>query len=352
MDKKKFIPSVIIALLLSACSSRSHQDADPLPAKDTHAFSILINQISENIQDIWGSNEVLIAGPKDYVSYSTDQKTRVHINFVSGIITFETLSNAPNAVLKEAIVSTLLLAEPVSTLPTAAETNRAQLPFLYKQVVDESNHPIRWEWRANQFADYLLNKKVKTRSANDNQIAYVTINLVPNHVDERAHKFLPIVKTAAHRHQLDEALILAIIKVESNYNPYAISRSDALGLMQIQRHTAGRDLYRTWGKSGEPSRAFLFNPTNNIQMGSAYLALLRDKYLKGIKHPLSLKHAMIAAYNGGAGSVLTTFSTDRSKAVKIINTLSPEQVFHKLRLKHASRESRRYLLKVSKLINH
>lgn len=318
--------------------------------KDTHAFAILINQISENIQDIWGPKEVLIAGPKDYVQYNHEQKTRIHINFVSGTITIETLHKNAALALRPAIVSTLLLPEPVDILNDNADHDLTREPFLYNQVLDESGHPIRWPWRANRFADYLLTKALKTRYSGNKTISYVTIGLVPNHVDERARKFLPIVRAAAQRNQLDEALILAIIKVESNYNPYAVSPSDALGLMQVQQHTAGRDLYRVWGKSGEPNRSFLLDPTNNIHIGSAYLALIRDRYLVGIRHPLTMRHAMIAAYNGGAGSVLRTFSADRRKAIEMINTLNPEQVFQKLSSSHTSLESRRYLIKVSKRI--
>lgn len=352
MNNRNIIAATFATLFLSACSSVLHQDNNKtIHHKDTNAFNILIDQISENIQDIWGSKEVLIAGPRDYVKYSIDQRTRVHINFVSGIITIETLENQAKMALRPAIVSTLLLPEPIDILNNKVDKDSTRPPFLYKQVIDETGHPVRWEWRANRFADYLLAKNIKTRSTKNKKISYININLVPNHTDERAQKFLPMVKAAANHYQLDEALILAIIKTESNYNPYATSRSDALGLMQVQRHTAGRDLYHMWGKRGEPSKSFLLDPTNNIRMGSAYLALIRDRYLAGIKHSLSMKHAMIAAYNGGAGNVLMTFSKDRKKAIDIINSLTPSQVYHKLVSSHSSLESRQYLIKISNMLS-
>ncbi|WP_392566676.1 membrane-bound lytic murein transglycosylase MltC [Utexia brackfieldae] len=351
MPNKQLIAMTIAALILSACSSSpTPKKSQPVYTKDTNALNILINQISDNIQDIWGSKEVLIAGPKDYVQYSEDLQTRVHINFVSGVITIETLETDAKPALYAAITSTLLLAEPVDLLNSQAIHDSTQEPFLYKQVVDNMGEAIRWPWRANRFADYLLANQLKTRQSGGKQIAYVTINLVANHVDERAHKFLPLVKTAAQNYRLDEALILAIMKVESNYNPFAVSRSDALGLMQVQQHTAGRDLYSAWGKSGEPSRSFLLEPKNNIDMGSAYLAMIRDRYLVGIRNPISMKYAMITSYNGGAGSVLMTFSKDRSKAVDEINRLSPEQVYQKLTSDHASAESRNYLIKVTNIM--
>ncbi|MCP5586651.1 transglycosylase SLT domain-containing protein, partial [Klebsiella pneumoniae] len=88
----------------------------------------------------------------------------------------------------------------------------------------------------------------------------VTINLVPNHLDKRAHKYLGMVRQASRKYGVDESLILAIMQTESSFNPYAVSRSDALGLMQVVQHSAGKDVFRAQGKSGTPSRSYLFDP--------------------------------------------------------------------------------------------
>ena len=64
-----------------------------------------------------------------------------------------------------------------------------------------------------------------------------------------------------------------------------------------------------------------------------------------------MRYAMICAYNGGAGSVLTTFSKDRVKAIDVINRMSPEQVYKKLITSHASQESRNYLIKVNQILS-
>jgi membrane-bound lytic murein transglycosylase C len=352
MSKIKLIALSVIVCILSACSNKSKIEQSSTHTKDINAFNILINQIADNVQEIWGLKEVVIPGPKDYVQYSSDMQTRVHINFDSGLITIETLNENPTPSLQSAIISILLLNEPIDLLNENAERDLTREPFLYKQVLDETGSPIRWEWRAKRFANYLLTHQMKIRLSNNKQITYVTINLVSNHVNQRAHKFLPLVREAANRYDISESLILSIIKIESNYNPFAVSRSDAIGLMQVQRHTAGRDLHRLWGKADEPTRAYLFDPQNNINMGSAYLALIRDKYLTGIRHPMSMKYAMITAYNGGAGSVLTTFSADRKKAIDIINNMTPDEVYKTLTTKHKSIESRNYLIKVMSYVGN
>lgn len=356
MNSKSFYLKIVcflsISLLLVACpSKRQDKNQDDIYIKDTNALNILITQYANNIEQIWGAKEVLIAGPKDYVQYSDSLQTRTHINFVTGKLTIETLSSDPINQLKQAIVTTLLMSEPEDIIKQSdVVIDATKEPFLYKQIIDETGQPIRWQWRAVHFAQYLIDTQLKIRTSGNKQISYISINLVANHVNERAHKFMPLVRQSAAQYHLDERLILAIMEVESNFNPYAVSRSDALGLMQVQQHTAGKDLYHRWGKNGEPSRAFLLEPNNNINMGSAYLALIRDNYLAGINNPISMRYALITSYNGGAGSVLTTFSQDRKKAVDIINSLTPQQVYSKLISSHASQESRNYLIKVNRIL--
>ena len=348
----KILALLISVSLLTACPGSNNRKTDKdYYVKDTNAFNILISQYANNIEEIWGPKEVLIAGPKDYVQYEDNLQTRVHINFVSGIITIETLSDTPIENLKEAIVSTLLMPEPVDIIRRdKISQNLSEEPFLYNQVLDQERQPIRWSGRANSFADYLLANNLNVRSSGSHNITYVEIKLVANHINQRARKFLPLVTEAANRYLIDERLILAIIEVESAFNPYAVSRTDSLGLMQVQQHTSGRDVFKFRGKSGEPSRQFLLDPRNNVDIGTAYLSLLKTKYLAGIRNPISLRYAMITSYNGGAGSVLRTFSDDRNEAIKIINSMTPQQVYRKLVTSHVSQESRNYLVKVSHLL--
>ncbi len=101
------------------------------------------------------------------------------------------------------------------------------------------------------------------------------------------------------------------------------------------------------GKSGTPSRSFLFDPASNIDTGTAYLAMLNNVYLGGIDNPTSRRYAVITAYNGGAGSVLRVFRMIRFQAANIINTMTPGDVYQTLTTRHPSAESRRYLYKVN-----
>ena len=320
---KKLLALALVAPLLVSCSSKKGDDYNEAWIKDTNGFDILMGQFAHNIENIWGFNEVLIAGPKDYVKYTDAYLTRSHINFDEGTITIETIAGT----------------DPAARL--------RQAPFLYGQVVDQTGQPIRWEGRATKFADYLLQTRLKSRSNGLKIIYSVTINLVPNHLDKRAHKYLGMVRQASRKYGVDESLILAIMQTESSFNPYAVSRSDALGLMQVVQHSAGKDVFRAQGKSGTPSRSYLFDPQSNIDTGTAYLAMLNNVYLGGIDNPTSRRYAVITAYNGGAGSVLRVFSNDKVQAANIINSMAPGDVYATLTTRHPSAESRRYLYKVN-----
>lgn len=348
---KKILALLIIAPLLVSCSGNKGSTDNEAFIKDTNAFDILMGQFAHDIENIWGMNEVLIAGPKDYVKYTDQYQTRSHINFDAGTITIETIS-ATNSIasLRQAVITTLLMGDDASNTDLYSDANDIQIsrePMLYGQVLDNTGEPIRWEGRAANFADYLIQNRLQKRNSGLHVIWSITIQLVPNHLDKRAHKYLPIVRKAAERYGVEESLILAIMQTESSFNPYAVSHADALGLMQVVQHSAGRDVFKMKGKWGQPSRSYLFDPENNIDAGTAYLSILKNSYLAGIENPTSRRYAVITAYNGGAGSVLRVFSSDRSRAIDVINGMSPGDVYNTLTSRHPSGEARRYLYKVN-----
>lgn len=349
---KKLLALALVAPLLISCSSKKGENPfNEAYVKDTNGFDILMGQFANNIENIWGIKEVLIAGPKDYVKYTDQYLTRSHINFDEGTITVETIAGTdPTAHLRQAIITTLLMGDDPGSIDLYSDANDVLIskePFLYGQVVDNTGQPIRWVGRATKFADYLLQTHLQKRSTGLKIVYSVTINLVPNHLDKRAHKYIGMVRKAAKKYGVDESLILAIMQTESSFNPYAVSHADALGLMQVVQHSAGIDVFKMQGKWGKPSRSFLFDPESNIDTGTAYLAILQNSYLGQIDNPTSRRYAVITAYNGGAGSVLRVFSNDKTQAFNLINSMAPGDVYQTLTNRHPSAESRRYLYKVN-----
>ena len=126
-----------------------------------------------------------------------------------------------------------------------------------------------------------------------------------------------------------------------------MSKSGAVGLMQIIRTTAGHDANKfIFNKDEPPTQAYLFDAENNIQMGVAYLHILFNRYLTGINNELSQEYCVISAYNGGAGHVYSAFNKDRNVAKEKINSLSPSAVYGVLRSDAVREETKNYLHKV------
>ncbi|WP_249961449.1 membrane-bound lytic murein transglycosylase MltC [Histophilus somni] len=346
---KKYIVFAIIPFLFACSSSTLNDDYDEAFAKDTQGLDILTGQFSHNIDQIWGVNELLVASRKDYVKYTDNFYTRSHISFDEGSIMIETLGDKSR--LYHSIIHTLLMGADAKGIDlfTSGDVPISSRPFLVGLVVDHKGKQVKNIATASNFANYLLQNKLQTRYlTNGNPVQYVIIPMVANHVAVRAQRYLPLIRKAAGRYGIDESLILGIMQTESSFNPYAISYANAIGLMQVVPHTAGRDVFRLKGLNGQPSKKYLFNPAKNIDTGVAYLTLLRDKYLDGITNPTSKRFAMISAYNSGAGAVLRVFHNDRDIAINKINRLYPEQVYRILTTMHPSEQARNYLLKVDK----
>jgi soluble lytic murein transglycosylase len=118
------------------------------------------------------------------------------------------------------------------------------------------------------------------------------------------------IAEAASRHGISFSLIKAVIKAESDFDPYAVSRAGARGLMQIMPETA-RDL----------GIIDLFDPRENILGGTRYLKMLLAEFQGNL--PLTL-----AAYNAGP------------ERVRILKCVPPIE------------ETQNYVRRVMQYINH
>ncbi len=93
------------------------------------------------------------------------------------------------------------------------------------------------------------------------------------------------IRVAAEKYKLPEALLLAVMAVESNFDPRAVSEKGAMGLMQLMPGTA-RDMYV----------ADAWAPEQNIEGGARYLRILANQFEGDLVKT-------IAAYNAGPEAV-------------------------------------------------
>lgn len=302
----------------------------------------------------WGRNNAITPSKTVYVKYTQNYKSRVEVDFDKGFVRVETIDDRnPKESLKRAIVTTLLTPEDPRgvDLYSAKDVKINGRPFLAGLIVDEEGKIVLYEWRAKKYANYLIKNSLKRDTIDVEgkkvQRWYVVFDMIKGREDVSANKYRSLVKKFSAKYGVEEALIYAIIKTESSFNPYAVSSAPAYGLMQIVPSTAGRDVYRKLhGRDGIPLKEELFDPHTNIEYGSAYLSILDKNYLKDIRNRVSREYCVISAYNGGAGNVFRTFSNDRVLAIKKINSLEPKAVFWKLRNDHPYEESRNYIYKV------
>ena len=106
-----------------------------------------------------------------------------------------------------------------------------------------------------------------------------------NRVNQQRYR--PLVEEAARLHQLDSALLDAVISAESGYNPQAMSRKGAAGLMQLMPETA-----RRYGVANR------LDPVENVRAGAHYLKDLLHMFNNDLRLAL-------AAYNAGEKAVIS-----------------------------------------------
>jgi hypothetical protein len=92
----------------------------------------------------------------------------------------------------------------------------------------------------------------------------------------QAEAVMPIVERHARRFRVDPLVVLAVIQVESRFDPLAVSDQGAIGLMQLQGPTA-RDLAMDLGVEWTGDE-LLYDPDLNILLGCAYLRRLMDRF--------------------------------------------------------------------------
>jgi membrane-bound lytic murein transglycosylase C len=320
-------------------------------------FEAILAALGVNVGKTWGKEEVKLPERKKYVKYTQNYKSRAIVDFDAGEILVETLDDQdPHRSLKNAVITTILTPQDPRAVDLFSDKEIVLTsdkdPYLFGLVLDQQRKPVRTPAEAEPFAAYLLEEKSATRVVNQDGTKktahYVKIPMVSNLAVKQADKYRTLVHQFAEQYRISPSLVFAVIRTESNFNPYAVSSAPAYGLMQLVPTSGGREAYRrAKGKDVAPSRDYLFDPVNNVELGTAYLNVLTFSQLEDVDHNVSREYCVIAAYNTGPSNVFRTFSRDRTTAVNQINSLQPAGVYDQLRQHLPYEETRHYLEKVT-----
>jgi len=232
--------------------------------------------------------------------------------------------------------------------------NRSNGPLFLDQIRMVDGSPVSPSMVSNYAGELLENhppkkKKVTGRDGIERLSVSVEFTLVTNHVEIRARKFYPMVRKQAEKYNIDPAVVMAIIHTESMFNPMARSNTPAYGLMQLVPHGGGLEAYYAmYAESQKLTPQYLYDPENNIELGTAYYNILKNRYMGLIDEPVSRKYCAVAAYNAGASNVGYAFISEKSinLAAPEINRMDSQQVYQKLIEKLPFKESRDYVRKV------
>lgn len=319
----------------------------------------------KQVEKEWGKGNAVESTNKDWVEYSDDHKSRTVVDFEKGEAKIEIIVGGNEVQdtgelkrkLEEEVTRLMenrgtskdydteyekrrqLSEEPVLAgqveTPEGGKISKENLPEAVKEIVEKGEPKI---------------EKVKGEDGEEREVVVFSLPLAPDHIRVRAKRYETEVENFCRKYSFDPALVYAVIHTESYFNPKAKSYVPAYGLMQIVPHYAGKDAYRyVYGKDKRPTANYLYEPHNNVELGTAYLHLLYTRSFQQIKDSKSRMLCVIAAYNTGAGNVSRAFTgnTRLSNAISKINSYSYEDLYAYLSKRLPAQETRDYIRKVT-----
>ena len=299
--------------------------------------NFLSNQIERKYEELssliaskWGESNVALSTNTRFTQYSEDFSTRESIDFKHGVVKLETIVPANE---KKDID---FFQKKLQTFLDEEVKEAVSKDPLQSSVTVDNNTQLKdlTPLKSTTITRRDIRQKFVKLGDKKRKIISVEVQMLPNHLQKRVKLYLPLVQKYAKKHHLKVSHVLATIHAESYFNPMAISKVPAYGLMQIVPSTAGADSYFIlYGQKRAPSAKYLLNPKNNIELGTQYMQLIRDKYLKGIRENETMIYCMSTAYNAGVGSVYKVFAQHKSqydKAIKNINAMAPQEVLQRL----------------------
>ena len=319
-------------------------------------------RLAKQVEATWGKDDVQLPGKTVWVDYSEDMKTRRIMDFETGTLTLERIIDITEGA--DAIIADLARAASAARTDTTTDLAAKDLALkiaresLQKEGIElvppppeKNKAPVMAGVADSPSVAQITNIVSEAFSASQKQKKVtVKVPFRPGYGSTLADRYLEDVVEQAERQSLSPSLLLAVMETESSFNPRATSGVPAYGLMQLVPRSGGMDAYEhVYGEQLLLDPEYLYNPSQNVELGSAYLNLLDTRYLRAIENPETRLLCAIAAYNTGAGNVARSFTgnTNVSQAAVIINEMTPSEVYNHLRTELPFEETRNYIRKVT-----
>ena len=228
-------------------------------------------------------------------------------------------------------------------------------PILKDQLVDAGGKAVEGVGNTLSAAKDLISdktKKVRMHFAKDGKkrtIISIKIPLSDDHMEKRRQRYKELIEIEARRFNIPTEIALAIAETESAFNPKAKSHVPAYGLMQLVPKTGARDAYQwIYKKDKFITGRYLYKPRNNVELGCAYLSMIRHHYFSDISDDERAYLCAIPAYNTGVGNVSKALIDKKNirEAAKKANKMNRDELYNKLYSDLSSKEAKNYLKKV------
>lgn len=329
--------------------------------------------VLSNVAAVWGK-EARLPEIKTWVGYEAGLKTRVIIDYENGTMTVESVEPGVGEGELKAALDRALRADSRSldSMDVFALGMQGKMALVQKEMGWSDTEKLSGQApgappalspRRSFFEEREIMRFAGTAGTMklsfarepgalvpSGELQRLTVRLPADYMRKASEQYRPLIVEHARKNNLAPSLVASVIKNESAFNPRARSHVPAFGLMQIVPTSAGHDaLSLKLGRKAMPSPEHLYDPAQNVELGSIYLRILDTNYLQDINDPRSRLYCSIAAYNTGAGNVARGItggsSTDALAAA--VNRMSPDQVYQRLVSHLPSGETRAYLVKVT-----
>lgn len=286
---------------------------------------------------IWNENNITVSTEYLWVEYYANKQARSIVDFSTGEGKYQIIFSANTDVnkIKRLVIAGLaqvfVTQGTTKDYDTELEKNSDLLPWavLEGQIKTPDGADISI---SNCFAaakDLVEQNGMERKEffSNGKKKLLYTVNfkLIENHANVRRDKFLPTIKKYCKKYHVDPNLVVSIIMTKTAFNPKAFNKNtQAVGLMQIIPNEQGSETVRQLKKKfSTPTKNYLFNATNNIEMGVCFLYILENNYLSKINDIKSKELCIIVAYECGVSNLskMLTNNANIAQTIPFINSM-------------------------------